>query len=259
VRNILDTTGAGAGAGQVDELIGAVITWVRLEDENNRGDRENRRDITAAAVADECGGDGSDGGLGSIGDGGDEGGCDSLDVSHCSTWCSNSNRILSNDRARLSDDISRQSNNVSRQGNDISREGNSSAGSSDGSTASVDINVDDQKNISSDILASSKSTTTSWCGVSTTALNIISSAGNVAEVIILTISVIVIEDFTTVASSKKGQPFIPLAINNVFLPCVSTEKGASRATFTTEFLGHVATGQLKAEGGETGSGAEATE
>lgn len=155
MRNVLDTTGARAGAGQVDELIGAVITWVRLEDENNGGDRENRWDIAAAAVADECSGDGSDEGLGSIGDGGDEGGCDSLDVSHCSTWCSDSNSILSDDRARLSDDIS-------RQGNDISREGNSSARSSDGSTVSVDINVDDQKDISSDILASSKSTTTSW-------------------------------------------------------------------------------------------------
>jgi len=80
-------------------------------------------------------------------------------------------------------------------------------------------------------------------------------------VIILTISSSVVEFITTVASSKKDQSFIPLELENVFLPCISTEEGTSPclATLATEFLGHVVTGQLKVEGGETGSGAEATE
>ena len=32
VRNVLNTTGARAGAGQVDQLISAFLTWVRVED-----------------------------------------------------------------------------------------------------------------------------------------------------------------------------------------------------------------------------------
>ena len=122
----------------------------------------------------------------------------------------------SNNRSVFGDDRTRLSDNVTWQGDDSTRKRDSSTGNSDSSPISsssvsscsisgINLDVDDQKNIGSDILTSSESTTSSRRSLSTAAMCILARARNVTLLISLPRGILIVEIIAAVAVSNNSQ------------------------------------------------------
>jgi hypothetical protein len=201
VRNVLNTTGARAGTGQVDVLIIAVLTGVRLEDVNQSGGWLASWETAVAVVADYDSSDSCNDCCISVGYGRDECGRDCLDIRDSGAGFSEGGTGESDDFTRLSDDGTRLGNNGTRLSD-------CGAGQSDcvaigiGRHTTIDGNVNGEKDIASHILASGKAATAAGRCVSTTTLDIIARAFDITLVIVDAVSTY--KDISTVARAEMS-------------------------------------------------------